>query len=241
MSGIGLASGLGHGSRVAADAGPPNFLGYIAQHSDIVWSDFVQHLEISALALAVAIAIALPLGIAVARVQRLYVPVMGVLGTIYTIPSLSLLALLVPFVGIGLAPALIALIVYAQFILVRNIVTGLRGIDPAVIEAARGMGMSPWQVLTKVELPLALPVIVAGVRVATISIIGIATVAAYVAAGGLGGILFQGVSQNYNEEIEAGAAAISALAILADILLRILERLATRAAGRSPALATAGR
>lgn len=204
---------------------------YLLDHRDRVLTLFVQHVELAGAALGIALLIALPLGILISRYRRLYTPVLGVLGTIYTIPSLALLAVLVPYLGIGRAPALVALIAYAQLILVRNIVTGLRGVDAGVIEAARGMGMSGAQRLWRVELPLALPVIIAGIRIATVAIIGIATVAAYVDAGGLGTLLFEGVSQNYSAPIVAGAIAIGALAIAADLLLRLLEWVSGRMAG----------
>ena len=206
-------------------------MSYLLDHRDEVLTLFIQHLQLSGTALGIALLIALPAGILISRYQRLYVPVIGTLGAIYTIPSLALLALLVPYVGIGREPAVIALVAYAQLILVRNIVTGLRGVDAAVIEAAFGMGMSPFQVLARVELPLALPVIIAGVRIATVAIIGIGTVAAYVDAGGLGTLLFEGVSQDYTAPVVAGAIAIGALAIAADLILRILEWAAERATG----------
>lgn len=197
---------------------------------------FIQHLQLSGTALGVALLIALPLGTLISRYAALYGPVIGLCGVIYTIPSLALLALLVTYIGIGTLPALIALVAYAQFILIRNIVTGLRGVDPAVIEAAYGMGMSPLQVLWRVELPLALPVIVAGVRIATVAIIGIGTIAAFVDAGGLGTILYEGVEQNYNAEIVTGALASALLALLADLLLRLIEWAAgRRATGPRPA------
>ena len=130
--------------------------------------------------------IALPLGWLLARVKWLRGPVLGVLGVIYTIPSLSLFVLLIPLLGLGLRTAIVALVAYAQLVLVRNILIGLTGIDPAIIEAAKGMGMNGWQRFSRVEFPLALPLILAGMRVATLSIIGIGTVAAFINGGGLG-------------------------------------------------------
>ena len=203
-------------------------MSYILDHWDTVSILFSQHLQLTGEALGLALLIAVPVGILLTRVHRLYGPIIAVLGAIYTIPSLALLAILVPIIGIGRAPALIALVAYAQLILVRNIVTGLRGVDPAVVEAARGMGMSSFQVLRKVELPLSLPVIIAGVRIATIAIIGIGTVAAYVDAGGLGTLLFNGVSQDDTAQIEAGALAIAVLAIAVDLVLRLVEWAAGR-------------
>jgi osmoprotectant transport system permease protein len=173
----------------------------------------------------------MPLGVLLARVAWLRGPVLGVLGVIYTIPSLSLLVLLIPLFGIGTTPAIIALVAYAQLVLVRNIVVGLAGVDPAIVEAARGMGMSGWQRFRQVELPLALPLILAGVRLATLSIIAIGTVAALVGAGGLGRPLFEGVSTGNSQKILAGSVAVAVLALGANAILRVLERrsaLATR-------------
>jgi len=208
---------------------------YLQSHQDDVWHLFVQHVQLCGLALGLALLIALPLGILVARYTALYTLVMGLLGALYTIPSLALFALLVPLTHIGTVPALIALVIYAQFILVRNIVAGLRGVEPATVEAARGMGMSSWQMLWRVEMPLALPVAVAGLRIATVTVIAVATVATYVAAGGLGDLLSEGVNKGPVGvgEIEAGALAIGLLAVMADLILRILEALAARWAGRT--------
>src|SRR6185436_11529776 len=120
-------------------------------------------------------------------------------------PSLSLLVLMIPLFGIGTTPAIIALVAYAQLVLVRNTVVGLTGLDPAIVEAARGMGMSSWQRFRQVELPLALPLILAGARLATLSIIGIGTIAAFINAGGLGRLLFEGVATGNKQKIVAGA------------------------------------
>ena len=190
---------------------------------------FVEHLELTALALAIALAIALPLGVLLARARWLRGPVLSVLGVIYTIPSLSLLVLLIPMFGIGMTPAIIALVAYAQLVLVRNIVVGLTGLDPAIVEAARGMGMSGWQRFRQVELPLALPLILAGVRLATLSIIAIATVAALVGAGGLGTPLLIGVTTGDTRKLVAGSIAVAVLALGANAILRAMERRAARA------------
>jgi len=185
---------------------------------------FVEHLRLTAIALAIALAIAVPVGVLLARVRWLRGPVLSVLGVIYTIPSLSLLVLLIPLFGIGSTPAIIALVAYAQLVLVRNIVVGLTGLDPAVVEAARGMGMSGWQRFYQVELPLALPLILAGVRLATLSIIAIGTVAALVSAGGLGTLLLIGVTIGDTRKIVAGSIAVAVLAFGANAILRALER-----------------
>ena len=213
---------------------------YLLDHRDYVLTLFVQHMQLAGEALGLALCIALPISVLITRARRLYGPVLSVLDAIYTIPSLALLALLVPAIGIGRAPALIALVAYAQLILVRNSVTGLRGVDPAVLEVARGLGMSPRQILWRVTLPLALPVIIAGLRIATVAVIGIGTIAAYVDAGGLGTLLFDCVSQDDPAQIGAGALAIGALAVLADLLLRLLEWWAGRAVNGAQAT-SAGR
>jgi osmoprotectant transport system permease protein len=190
---------------------------------------FVEHVELTLIALAIALAIAVPLGVLLARVRWLRAPVLGVLGVIYTVPSLSLLVLLIPLFGIGTTPAIIALVAYAQLVLVRNIVVGLTGLDPAIVEAARGMGMNDWQRFRQVELPLALPLILAGVRLATLSIIAIGTVAALVGAGGLGTPLLIGVTTGDTRKIVAGSIAVAVLAFGANAMLRWIERRAVLA------------
>lgn len=182
-----------------------------------------QQLWITLVSLGVALLIAVPLGVLLARMPRLRGPVLGVLSIIYTIPSLALLVLLLPFTRLGPQTAIIALVAYAQIVLVRNTLLGMTGIDPAIIEAARGMGMTSWQRLLRVELPLALPLILAGVRIATLSIIGIGTIAALINAGGLGTLLFQGVSSGQRAKIVAGSIAVALLALVANQILRFFE------------------
>lgn len=206
-------------------------LSYFGSHQADVLTMLGQHVRLTVITLVLALAIAVPVGTLIARFPVLYTPLLGLLGIIYTIPSLALLAYLVSVVGIGMNNALIALVAYAQFVLVRNVVVGLRGVDPVVVDAAHGMGMSRRQILFKIEYPLALPVILGGLRIATVSTIAIATIAALVDAGGLGQLLFTGINNGQNSEIEVGAVAVSLLAIAADIILRAVDRLlpATRA------------
>lgn len=211
-------------------------LSYFDQNRSDVYAALKEHLILTLKTLVIAMAIALPLGTLVARVRVLYTPVMTLVGIVYTIPSFAFLAMLVPYVGIGATPALIALVSYAQFILVRNVAVGLSEVDPAAVDAARGMGMNAWQILYMVEYPLALPVILGGLRIATVATIAIATIAARIDAGGLGTLLFDGVDRAYYSEILTGAVAVALLAIAADIILRLAERLlpATRARAASP-------
>lgn len=211
-------------------------LDYLRENWDYVLHLTGQHLRMSVTALVIGLLIAIPLGILAARVRPITLPVLGLLDGIYTIPSLAFLALLIPSIGIGRTNALIVLIAYAQLYLVRNIVTALRGVDRSLLEAAFGTGMTARQVFFQVQLPLALPVIIAGIRTALVTTISLATVTAWVNAGGLGTLLFDGMSRDYPSEILAGAIAIIALALIVDGLLRLLELMtpiarATRAAG----------
>jgi osmoprotectant transport system permease protein len=197
---------------------------YIVNNPGLVGMLFLEHLRLTGVVLAISLLIAVPLGVLIARLPRLRGPVLGVLGVIYTIPSLSLFVLLIPLSGLGVTTAVIALVAYAQMMLVRNWLTGLTGIDPTIIEAAKGIGMSGWQRFWQVEFPLALPLLLAGIRLAALSTIGIGTIAAYINAGGLGTLLFEGVITANYDKILAGSLAVSALAIGVNYLLRFLER-----------------
>jgi osmoprotectant transport system permease protein len=172
----------------------------------------------------VAFAIALVLGIWGARRPAVYGLVVFVTGAIFVVPSLALFALLIPIMGLGAKPAIVGLVSYCLLTLVRNVATGLRAVPPEVLDAAEGMGYSHRQRLWKIELPLALPFIVSGIRIATVTVIGIATVAAYINAGGLGKIIFDGIDQRYPEKIIIGGLLTSFLAIGADFVLSRLER-----------------
>lgn len=199
-------------------------MSYLIAHPDIVGRALGQHVWLSFASLVVALAFAIPLGVFAARSRAARLPIFGVLGVIYTIPSLALFALLVPLLGLGFTTALTALAAYAQMILVRNISAGIEGIEPSVIEAARGMGMNGWQVFWKVERPLAMPVALGGVRIAAVSIIGIANVAAWIDAGGLGTLVLGGIQADYPSKAVAGALVSAALALVVDFLLRRVER-----------------
>jgi osmoprotectant transport system permease protein len=198
-------------------------MGYLFNNLPYVGQLLLEHLRITVEVIGISLLIALPLGVLVARLRWLQGPILGLLGVIYTIPSLSFFVLLIPAFGLGVTPAVIALIAYAQLMLVRNWVVGLTGIDPSILEAANGVGMNGWQRFWRVEFPLALPLLLAGARLAIVSTIGIATIAAYINAGGLGTLLFQGVITANYEKIFAGSLAVSLLAILANYLLRYFE------------------
>ncbi|WP_342041747.1 osmoprotectant update ABC transporter permease/substrate-binding subunit OpuFB [Bacillus sp. OTU2372] len=185
----------------------------------------LQHIEISLIALFFSLIIAIPLGIYLTRRQKTVEYIIGITGVLQTIPSLALLGLLIPLFGIGTVPAVIALIAYALLPLLRNTYTGIKEVEPSLLEAASAMGMNRRKRLLKVELPLAMPVIMAGIRTATIFIIGTATIASLIGAGGLGDIILLGISRNDYSLIVLGAVPSALLAIIFDLLLRRLERI----------------
>jgi osmoprotectant transport system permease protein len=189
-----------------------------------VWLLVRQHVALVAISTGAAFAIGLPLGVLVARRPRWRRPVLGLANVFQTIPSLALFGLLIPAFGIGAWTAVTALILYALLPIVRNTYTGIISVDPAVREAGRGMGMTSAELLRLVELPLAAGVILAGVRVATVVSVGIATIAAAIGAGGLGVYIFRGVATVDDTLILAGAVPAALLALLADGLLGFAER-----------------
>lgn len=197
---------------------------YLVSERALVWRLFLQHLTISGAALVIALAIAMPLGVLLVRKRWLATPVLGFLSIVYTIPSLAMLILFIPFLGLSQTTAITVLMIYAQVVLVRNVVVGLQGIDPVLLEAARGLGMNGWQRWWRIELPLAMPIILAGVRVAAVMIIGIAAIAAQISAGGLGQLMFEGLALGRDDMIWAGAIAVGLLALAVNGGLLGLER-----------------
>lgn len=197
---------------------------WATRHYDDILLALWQHLVLVGAAMLMAFTISLFLGITTARRPRLYALVMAVTGMIFSIPGLALFALLIPWLGIGMLPEIVGLTAYALMILTRNIATGFHAIPLDVREAARGMGYGAWRNLREVELPLALPFIITGLRIATTTLIGIATVAAYINAGGLGAIILAGLDQRYPEKIFIGGGLTSLLAIGADLFFVRLQR-----------------
>jgi osmoprotectant transport system permease protein len=192
---------------------------WVFDHRHQIWSRFVQHVELTVVAVSIGLAISLPLAIFAYRHRGAYAPITWVTGLMYTIPSLALFVILLPFTGLSTTTALIGLVSYTLLILIRNTVVGLRAVPADVKEAARGMGYTDRALLWRVEVPLALPAIMAGVRIATVSTIGLVTVAALIGRGGLGQFILQGLSTFFNTEILLGAALSVALALTADALL----------------------
>jgi osmoprotectant transport system permease protein len=196
---------------------------YILRHPERMVTLTLQHIEIVVIAVIVALIIGIPLGIVVTRLRWLETPVTGIAGVLYTIPSLAIFAILIPISGLGATTAITALTLYSLLVIIRNTATAIDSVDPAMEDAARGVGMTGAQRLFFVELPLGVPIILAGVRVAVVSAVGIAAIAAYIGAGGLGLLIFEGIRTTDPDRIIAGAFMASLLALLADFGLKRLE------------------
>jgi osmoprotectant transport system permease protein len=191
------------------------------------WSDIFealqQHLFLSLVSILIATVISVPTGIFIAKRRKIAEPVIGIASVFQTVPSLALFGFLLPFFGIGNTTAIIALTVYALLPILRNTYTGILSVDQSAVEAGRGMGMTNNQILRMIELPLALPIIMAGLRTATVLTIGVATLAAFIGAGGLGDIIYRGLSTTRNELVLAGAIPAAILAIVIDLILKRVE------------------
>ncbi|MFI8479034.1 ABC transporter permease [Pseudomonas sp. NPDC078700] len=207
-------------------------LSFILENGKLIGLLLGQHLLIVAIAVGLAILTGVPIGIVISQRPKLGRWVLAFAAVLMTIPSTALFGLMIPALsvigyGIGVVPAVIALFLYSQLPIIRNTTTAISNLDPALREAAVGMGMSTWQRLCKVELPIAVPLIMAGIRMATVINIGIAAIAAYIGAGGLGSLIIRGIAQSDNRQLLAGAIIISIIAILADYALYALQRLLT--------------
>ena len=182
-----------------------------------------QHIVIAFTSIVIAFVLSLAIGIWAARHEGVFRAALTVTGLLYTIPTLAFLALLIPVVGLGKTNAIICMVAFSLMIMIRNVAVGIREVPHEVVDAARGMGMSAREILIRIELPLALPVIVAGLRIATVTVISVAVVAAYVNAGGLGTLIFSGISNDHAPKIWTGALTACALSIVADLSLAQLE------------------
>ncbi|MFC6201640.1 ABC transporter permease [Lactiplantibacillus nangangensis] len=186
-----------------------------------------QHLYISAIALALGIIVAVPLGVLLTRTKSISGFVMAIASMLQTIPAMALLALMIPFFGIGAVPAIIALFIYSLLPILRNTYLGLEDVNPALIDAAKGMGMTAWQSIIKVELPMAAPVIMAGIRLSATYVIAWAALASYIGAGGLGDFIFNGLNLYRTDLILGGSIPVIILALIVDWLLGKLEAAVT--------------
>lgn len=205
-----------------------DFFAFVGDHADKLLEQTLTHIGLTFVSLLVALLIGVPLGILISRRTRLAGSVLGIAGILQTVPSVALLGFLIPLLGIGVGPALVALFLYALLPIIRNTYVGITEVNASVKEAALGVGMTDKQILTKVELPLALPVIFAGIRTATVINVGVATLAAYVAAGGLGEFIFSGIALSNGSMILAGAIPAALLAIGFDFGLARLQQLSGR-------------
>ncbi|HUZ89470.1 MAG TPA: ABC transporter permease [Candidatus Acidoferrales bacterium] len=200
---------------------------WLGRHWGDVLQATLQHLELTGVAVGVGLSLSLPLGVLAHRHPPLRGLVLGIAGALYTVPSLALFALLIPFTGLSIVTAEVGLVSYTLLILIRNIVVGLDGVPAEVLDAARGMGYRPRARLIRVELPLAIPAIISGLRVATVTTVGLVTITALLGLGGLGQLILQGLVEDFRTPLLVGTLGSVALAVLADLgLAEILHSLA---------------
>jgi osmoprotectant transport system permease protein len=200
---------------------------WIDRNTDVIYTAVREHIVLAVTSVALGLLIALPLGIASVRWPRMYAPTLTASGVLYTIPSLAAFALLVPYTGLSRTTAIIPLTTYTLLILVRNVVAGLRGVPADVRDAADGMGYSRWGRLLRVELPLAVPAIMAGIRIAMVTTVGLVTVAAIIGLGGLGQLILIGLNRPVRTAVTVGALLSIAFAVVADLLLAGTQRMLT--------------
>ncbi len=192
---------------------------------------FLQHLYLVGITMLISILIAIPVGLVLSRYRRIYLPIISFAGLLYSIPSIAFVAVLITVTGLTLGTILIPLIAYNQLALIRNTVAGINGVDPLLIEVGRAMGMNRRQLLGRVTFPLALPVVVAGIRVATVTTIGIASLAGFIGQGGLGALIFMNITVRDYDAILAGAILLAVLAIGADLVLLFIQSALNRGRG----------
>ncbi len=203
------------------------FIEYLTQNKDQILSLTLEHIQLTAIAVGFAILIGVPLGILISYIKKLNKPVIGVANIIQAIPSMALLGFAIPFLGIGTLPAVVMVILYSLLPIIKNTFTGIQNINPQTIEAAKGIGLRKTQILFKVQIPLALPVIMTGVRISAVTAVGLMTMAAFIGAGGLGFLVFSGIRTVNNNQILAGAIPACILALLVDFFIGIVEKLVT--------------
>ncbi|WP_053365925.1 ABC transporter permease/substrate-binding protein [Bacillus sp. FJAT-27245] len=219
-----------------------SFFDYLSNNTGQIVNLLGQHIYLSILSVLIAVAIGVPLGIIISRNKALSKPVIGAANVAQAIPSLALLGFLIPFIGIGSTPAIVMVVIYSLLPIVKNTYTGLTNIDRDILEAARGIGLTNSQIMRKIQLPLAFPVIMAGVRISAVTAVGLMTIAAFVGAGGLGYLVFSGVSSVDNNMILAGAIPACILALLIDFVVgRVESKISytskTASKNRKPSLA----
>jgi osmoprotectant transport system permease protein len=200
---------------------------YILNNTDYIWELTVQHIQVAVTAIGLAILFAVPLGIILTRFKKASNIVIGFVGILQTIPSMALLAVMIPLLGIGFKPAVAALFLYSLLPILRNVYTGLNEVSYTMIKAARGMGMTRSQIIFQVQIPIAMPIIIAGIRTAAVICIGTATLAAFIGFGGLGAMIYSGIQQVNTVRIVTGAFFSALLALAVDQLFNLVEFLVT--------------
>ena len=203
------------------------FLNYILEQRNEILTLLIQHIRLTVFSVLLAIVLGVPLGILVKYVQKLNKPILGFANIVQAIPSMALLGIAIPLLGIGSAPAIAMVILYSLLPIIKNTYTGLSNISPQIMEAAKGIGLTKMQRLFKIQIPLSLPVIMAGIRVSAVTAVGLMTIAAYIGAGGLGYLVFSGIRTINNFQILAGAIPACLLALFVDYVFSIIERLVT--------------
>lgn len=204
-----------------------NIFTYIQLHLPEVLSRTVEHLQLTLFSILIAIIIGVPLGILISYIKPLKKPILGFANLVQAVPSIALLGFLVPFLGIGEKPAIFMVVVYSLLPIVKNTATGLSSVNADTIEAARGIGMTNFQILSRVKLPLSLPVIMAGVRISAVTSVGLVTLAAFIGAGGLGYLIYSGIRTSNSNQILLGAIPACLLALAVDFLGALVERIVT--------------
>jgi len=200
---------------------------WVRDHTDVISERLVSHLELTAITLAIGLVIALPLGIACHRWKRLYPAILGVAGVIYTVPSIALFALLIPFTGLSRTTAIVPLVSYTLLILVRNVVAGLQSVPEDVRESAIGMGYSSARRLLRIELPLALPAIMAGIRITSVTTVGLVTITSLIGEESLGTLILDGLYRDFRTPLVVGTLLVVAISAAADLGFLGLERVLT--------------
>ena len=192
---------------------------YLLGAKDQIITLLFEHIKLTALSVGIAILIGIPLGILISYIKKINKPVIGIASVIQAIPSMALLGFAIPFLGIGTTPAIVMVILYSLLPIIKNTTTGINNIDQQMLEAARGIGLTKFQILTKVQIPLALPVIMSGIRISAVTAVGLMTMAAFIGGGGLGYLVFSGIRTVNNYQILAGAIPACILALLVDGIL----------------------
>lgn len=203
------------------------FLSYLFQNKEQILTLLLEHIKLTSVSVGLAILIGMPLGIGISYIKKMNKPVLGIASVIQAIPSMALLGFAIPFLGIGETPAIVMVVLYSLLPIIKNTTTGIDNINKEMIEAARGIGLTKFQVLIKVQLPLALPMIMSGIRISSVTAVGLMTMAAFIGGGGLGYLVFSGIRTVNNYQILGGAIPACLLALIVDGLFGIIEKLVT--------------